>query len=435
MLIPATLKKHNYNLIFEIALLQSQKEFANKVNKGKKYTLFSGGIGNGKTYICDFLCLKMCIQYPGIRGVIARRTVTSLKRTTQKVFLDMLTKFGLWDFVEKFNKSDNLLTFKNGSEIYFIDLEDITKVMGMELGFAYVDEAREIKESVFLALIGRLRQKDMPLQCLLSTNPDTPAHWLYKLFYENPDDEFQVVDAKTNENTYLPESYLSTLDKVYHGIYKERFLSGKWVAFEGLVYNEFNPSVHVVDGFDFGDRQAYDFYRAIDWGYTNPFVCLWIAVDRDNNFYVFDEIYIKNYLLPDLVRLVKERHVIPYITTYADPSEPQNINYFASQGLPVEPAYNRVMPGIQLVKEHFAINTETDEPKIYIGRNCKNLIRELQLYRWHESKEGKHEKEEPVKLDDHACDALRYFIASFKRGKTDFHDTDIIQLQGLRSYE
>lgn len=405
----------------QIKLLKAQAKTVEAVEHGIKYIMFSGGIGNGKTFLCCWICLKVAIENPNIRIVIARNSFTNLKRTTMWVFLnEVFTPELRAILLKKYNKTDSLIELNNGSEIYFIDLENESKILGMEIGFAYIDEAKEIKKEVFEILLGRMRQKCGTRQILLSTNPDTPQHYLYKLFFESNDKDFKVIEAETKENKYLPDDYLKTVYSLYTGTYLDRYLCGKWVGFEGLVYSEFIPSIHLTDAipYDNTSLQHFRFYRAIDWGYTNPAVCLFIAVDKDDNITVIDEIYITKTLIGEFITLIKQKQTDKnFDATFADPSEPAYIEECNQSGVYIQPANNSVIGGIQKVKSMFGID-EKGITKLKIMRNCVNLIRELQLYRWQDSKDGKQEKEEPLKLHDHACDALRYFVNSFEINNT-----------------
>jgi len=326
-----------------------------------------------------------------------------------KNFFDILGEYGK-AFIDKYNRAESYVKFKNGSTVYFIDLENETKVTGIEIGFFFVDEAKEITFDIFQALVGRLRQPNTPLKGMLATNPDTPLHWLYKMFYEDKvnDKNYYVVEASSNQNVHLPESYLESMQDAYSGQYADRYILGKWILFEGLVYDEFNPSF--VSNIEFGDRLgSYTFFRCIDWGYTNPAVCLFCAIDEDRNFYIFDEIYQKGLTLTEFIEIIKSKHKDKHFTyTFADPSEPSNIRECIENNIYTEKAINDISNGIQLVKRNFT------QGKITIDRKCANLIRELQTYRWEEHKEGKEAKEKPLKLNDHACDALRYGIATIE---------------------
>jgi hypothetical protein len=90
---------------------------------------------------------------------------------------------------------------------------------------------------------------------------------------------------------------------------------------------------------------------------------------------------------------------------YADPSEPAYISALRDSGFEVAAAINDVRPGIQTVAGYLHPDETTCEPRLVIMREgAPKLVKEIQYYHWDER------KEQPVKIDDHTCDALRYLI-------------------------
>ena len=89
------------------------------------------------------------------------------------------------------------------------------------------------------------------------------------------DPDRQVIESNTLDNPFLPKDYVDTLLK-FKGRYKDRYVLGKWVGFEGLVYDHVDIQDIVIDSFDIPPH--WKRYRAIDFGYTNPFVCQWWAL-------------------------------------------------------------------------------------------------------------------------------------------------------------
>jgi phage terminase large subunit len=100
---------------------------------------------------------------------------------------------------------------------------------------------------------------------------------------------------------------------------------------------------------------------------------------------------------------------------YADPSQPALIKQMNSDGLHTLPAENEIMPGISAVCEKLKFDAD-GKPSLYIDKKCKNLIHELENYRY-SKKTGENGSytETPAKKDDHACDALRYAVYSIKK--------------------
>jgi phage terminase large subunit len=176
---------------------------------------------------------------------------------------------------------------------------------------------------------------------------------------------------------------------------------------EGMVYPMFNKDTHVKE-FEH-DKFKY-YFRSIDPGFTNPFCCLFIGLDFDNNIHVFDEIYQSQVLDDDKITMIKAKHAsYHYNNTYVDPEDANFRAVLRKHGIQNRASLKDVMKGIMKVQEKLAIK-ENGLPSLYIHPKCKNLINELQFYKWEESKIDKPIKEQPVKIKDHAVDALRYFV-------------------------
>ena len=153
----------------------------------------------------------------------------------------------------------------------------------------------------------------------------------------------------------------------------------------------------------------------VDFGYINPSAIVVVAIDSDDNHYVVDELYrsgltISN-LIADGVRL-RDKYAVEVF--FADPSQPAYIKEMNASGLHTIAAKNDIIPGINAVCEKLKVNSD-GRPSLFVSKRCKNLIRELENYRYL-TKGGAAESmtEVPVKCDDHACDALRYAVYSMK---------------------
>jgi PBSX family phage terminase large subunit len=73
-----------------------------------------------------------------------------------------------------------------------------------------------------------------------TTNPDTPSHWLLKNYISRKNElDIKVWNFLLEDNHTLPKSYIENLKKEYTGVFYDRFILGKWVAAEGLIYSKF----------------------------------------------------------------------------------------------------------------------------------------------------------------------------------------------------
>lgn len=211
---------------------------------------------------------------------------------------------------------------------------------------------------------------------------------------------------------------------------------GEFAGYEGQIYTEFNPRVHIVDDdvIDF-PANVYHF-RAIDWGAgpANAFCCLWGYQNGLDQWFIYDELYLTddNTTHEKLMEVCDQwpwpQNNPHYGVSYADPSSPDHIklacefgNAFGHLGyenLPMMKASNAVIPGIEWVKYLLKPDQTLDgKPRLFIhGKNCPNLARQMRTYRWAASSEmginPRDARMEPVKKNDHAVDALRYLCYS-----------------------
>jgi len=127
------------------------------------------------------------------------------------------------------------------------DIRSESKIRGLTLQGAYCDELTQFPQDFFVMLLSRLRLPGAKL--IATTNPDTPRHWL-KTDYIDRADELDFLDVKflIDDNTTLPQDYVDSIKREYVGVYYERFILGRWVIAEGLIYRDFadNTSRYVI---------------------------------------------------------------------------------------------------------------------------------------------------------------------------------------------
>ncbi len=154
----------------------------------------------------------------------------------------------------------------------------------------------------------------------------------------------------------------------------------------------------------------------VDFGYINPAVILVIAIDGDDRYYVVDELYKSGLTIADLIaRGLELKSTYNIEMFFADPSPPGYIKEMNSAGLYTLSAKYDILPGINAVSEKMKIPKD-GTPSLLIDPKCKNLIYELENYRYTEGQKNNGAAAEmPVKKDDHAVDALRYAIYSMKK--------------------
>jgi phage terminase large subunit len=330
--------------------------------------------------------------------MVVAPTYPMLRDVTQRTFFELLEQLGPPPYV--FNKADGRLEV-NGHVVLFRSADNPERLRGPNLNWFYLDEAALAKEKVWDILIGRLRVGEA--RGWITTTPKG-FNWIHNKWFEKRLAGYELINAHTEENWHLPRDYIADLKAAYTGEFARQELEGGFVAFEGLVY-DFRHEVHVVE--PFVPPEDWQRFRAIDYGYTNPFVCLWGAIDGDGRLYIYDEHYESKRLLDYHAEQIRARGE-QAAWTVADHDAQENAE-MRRHGVVSMPAQKDVATGIQKVSARLAPAGD-GRPRLFVMRNCENLIREFGLYQWQGSKDGKNEKEEPVKEHDHAMDALRYMV-------------------------
>jgi len=218
---------------------------------------------------------------------------------------------------------------------------------------------------------------------------------------------FEVIRSSSLDNWFLPEDYIADL-KTMTGVAYSRFVEGKWVGSEGLVYDAFDPGKHVVDDVpDSFDRVLI----GVDEGYNNPAVLLVIGF-KDDVAYVIDEWYERGKLETEMLAIAAKWKALHEPEAFiVDPSAAKLRAAMRAADIYAVPADNTVWPGIQ------AVATRLSTDRLRISSRCTNTIREFESYEWRESNDGQR-LDQPVKKNDHAMDALRYTIVRVDGAKT-----------------
>lgn len=403
-----------------------------------KFTCFSGGFGSGKTYAG---CLRALLlsQFPGNFGLIGRLTYPELRDTTRKTFFEVCppeyydeAHGGQW------KPSENYLRLVNGSEIIFRHLDNVSEkeLLSLNLGWFFIDQAEEVGEQVFRILQSRLRLNTVPNRYgFIICNPE-PGNWIDNMFRkpvlenkQKPD--FHFIESASTDNPHLPPDYIPTLRATYPEEMVKRFVEGRWDVMENQIFPEYDYKMHVLQPFDI--PKGWERIIAVDHGMVNPTAALFAALDFDGNVYIYDEYYSPGIVSTHAKEIIKKAEgqeislwlIDPSTTAKTREKEGQMwsvLEEYEDYGLFFSPANNEKLAGINRVKEFLKpqqnrrnpITKEIPSPRLFIFRNCVNLIAEVPQYQWRRLRglESRNSPEQPRDFNDHAVDALRYIIMS-----------------------
>jgi PBSX family phage terminase large subunit len=319
-----------------------------------------------------------------------------------------------------------------GRRIYLAGANDERaqeKIRGLTLAGAYVDEISIIPESFWAMLLTRLSIDGA--QLFGTTNPDSPNHWLLKNYlakaslwidwagkehrFTGPGRiDLHRFSFKLADNPNLSRSYIQALSKEFTGLWYLRFIEGRWVLAEGAIFDMFDPTVggpHVVTRLP----KIVSWTLGIDYGTTNPFVALLVGIGDDDRMYVarewrWDSTERRRQLtdaeystaLREWLTNPRTKQLLPLDRIFIDPSAASFHAQMWRDGWDgVSKADNAVEDGIRSVSSLLAAD------RLKIHESCVGLIDEMTGYVW-DPKASEKGEDRPLKIRDHAPDALRY---------------------------
>lgn len=419
---------------FDVSKMPQQKAFMEDTNREVCY---SGAFGAGKTRVGCEKAFMLSMKYPKNSGAIFRKTRASLTATTMATWFEEVCPK---DVIKHYNKQEGTLTLENDSVVYFRGLDDPLKIGSMNLGWAFLDEGIEAEESDYNMILSRLRRSNVPIrQIFIATNPGSPYHWIYTRFFKEK--RGSVYSGNSLENPHLPADYVAALKRDYTGVYYRRYVLGEWVGQEGMVYEEIDPDIHIIDPFEI--PVDWPRFRFIDFGFTNPFVCQWwtrVPEPADNiqdnlpvidgkprkGWYLYKEIYMsKRTIIEHAADIAKHSQLRLENTakTIAD-WDAGDRAILERSGIPTIEANKEIEAGIQSVREEIALDNlhifrdAVIELDPILSQESKPISTESEFfsYIWAKGNEDTNIKELPRKLHDHGMDAMRYGIHTVKAG-------------------
>jgi len=398
---------------YQIQLLPKQWQFY-RANEFE--VMYSGAFGAGKSRA---LCYKL-LQHaliPGNFVALVRKTFTSLRHSTLRTLLK--EESGLPPVLPEgtytHNESKHSIQIHGGGEIFYFGLDKAQKYGSLNFGAVAVDEVVELSEDEYNMLAGRCRNTiDPNRQIFSATNPGSHLHFLYPRFFAASNNNRRVIQTTSLDNTFLPPDYTDFLQSLT-GQTRSRYVEGRWGAFEGLIYEMFDPATHLVAR---PPEQMQRWYLGCDAGYTHPAVTVLAGVDGDGRIHVY-RVWSKRKALQD-------EHVAETVSLWksqrcsgccVDPSAAGLRAALELRGVKCIDTDNDVFNGIRAVQA--ALNVAGDrKPRLTFEPHpsLDPLIMELGSYRWAKSKgENAKEKDAPVKEFDDCLDATRYIVYSLTK--------------------
>lgn len=382
--------------------------------KNRKAIICDGSVRSGKTVsmILGFVHWAMRF-FDGKNFGICGKTISSTERNIILPLLNMpdITDYYSLQYIRGENKR---IIIRSGSHTntFFIfggkDESSYTLVQGITLSGVLFDEVALMPKSFVDQAVARTLSEP-EARYWFNCNPESAEHWFYKEWICNTRQKKALhLHFTMQDNPILSPEQIADAERLYTGVFYNRYIKGLWCVAEGLIYPMFDKVVHVTHHPEL--QPGGDYYISCDYGTLNPTSAgLWY-LQPDGHAIRLREYYYdgrktktprtdeEHYAaLEQLAGDVadKVRAVI------VDPSAASFIECIRRHGLfRVWQADNSVLNGIRDTSSLLQMQY------LHICDNCTDIIREFSLYRWDESAA----EDRPIKENDHAMDDMRYFV-------------------------
>ena len=391
----------------------SEKQQRSIVEADARFNLWEGAVRSGKTVSSLIAWLDFLrTAGPGRFAVVAKTKDTAARNVFDSLE-DILGR--LYQSAVSYTPGANAATIL-GRRVYVIGATDSRsegRVRGMTLAGAYVDEGTLLPYGFLPMLMTRL---SLPYSRLfMTTNPDNPQHWLKKDYIDKAEAKgLRTWSFTLYDNPGLTPQVIAALEAENQGMWYRRFILGEWVAGEGAVYDAWDADTMVIDVRPPIERLVTT-WAGVDYGTSNPLsFVLFGLMDTGQVVALAEYRYSGRDAKRQLTDSEYSRHLRTFIhkvgvqpeRVYVDPSAASfkvQLRRDGWQG--VRDAKSDVLDGIRTAASAIA------QGRLLVHRSCTGLLGELPGYTWDEDK-AKRGIDEPVKVDDHSVDAMRYALHS-----------------------
>ena len=384
-----------------------------------------GAVRSGKTIIMGLSFVFWSMQsMNGTRLAICGKTVSSTRRNIVEPLVPLLRQRG-YKVIDRRTEGKLIISRKGRINTYYIfggrDESSASLIQGLTLSGVLLDEVALMPRSFVEQAMARCSVDGS--KYWFNCNPEGPMHW-FKVNYIDRAEELKLLKLHflLDDNLSLSDEIKQRYKTMYTGIFYKRFILGEWAFSDGVIYSNIPEETYYntnnrdkIVPIKIREHDIHPIYGT-DYGITNPMVYLEIYTYYEPGntipyFYVDNEYYFDskkefrqktdNEYIEDFEYFKSDEY---YRFIVCDPSAESLIIAHQRKGHRIIKAKNDVLPGINMINTLFSIG------HIKINKDrCPNLCNELAVYQW-DSKKSEHGLDQPLKSNDHACDALRYAI-------------------------
>lgn len=382
--------------------IEATAVFERSWNTTGRIVVHRGSTRSSKTWsVCQQLAIWLMTgqirkghHIPEGAATVVRKHQTTLRKTVEKDFIDVLVDMGVYGLVSH-NKTNREVSFQN-RQVNFIGADDQQKIRGYKSRILYCNEANELNyDAEFFQLF--IRTTDLTI---LDLNPSDPYVWINERIEQErarQDGDVDVIVSTFLDNPYLSAAQVAEIKRL-EAIDPQLWLVyglGQYGKIEGLVY----PNFTIVDSMP--DALAKRGY-GLDFGFGgDPAAMVDCGVQNKTDLYLDELIYSTDLTNPELSTEMEAAGAKRYVTIYADSAEPKSIKELQTmrwQIMGATKGADSIRYGIDTLRQY----------NLFVTARSVNLIRELRKYKWATDNSGR-VLQKPIDSYNHLLDAARYY--------------------------
>lgn len=383
-------------------------------NDTHRFKVLNWGRRTGKSTLAANLTLMAATQVVGRYWIVA----PTYKQAKNIYWLDIIHNQIPQELVKKKNEQELTITLINGSVIELKGADNEDSLRGAGIKGLILDEYAFMKPNVWELILRPMLADSKGWATFIST-PNGFNH-----FYKLADNAQSTLDeyrdwwyshATTFDNPHIEDA---EIDQIKAEVSEDQFAQEYMAEFRkmaGLVYKDFDRKTHVLPVDKMPDMDTWTRGLAVDFGFHNPTGVVFVGMNYDGDWYVYDEIYKSGMVTEETAKAIQDKMGGKHFTyKIGDSNQSQEIANLQTKGIILEAVKkagvgqkSSIAGGITLINDMLKIQGN-GRPKLFISEQCKNLIYEFETYHYPEDTYDRNNPEDPVKDKDHLLDALRY---------------------------
>ena len=385
-----------------------------------RFTLVYGAVGSGKTAVATAaMVIWSTTLNQELIGLVAKTTAQTKDVIIPEIIKccgELGIRFEKLDS-QRYRVGRNTFRAFDGNDVSAID-----RIQGYNLAGLYVDEVVNMPEMILMEFDNRLRA-GKEQRAIFTANPGNPAHWFKRQWVDRAEDiHMRQFLLLMSDNPGLSDRFVESTKLTSQGGFYQRRVLGEWANLEGNVYTDFREPANAPDY-----REAEEWFIAVDPAEASVAHALLIG-SFGGTYWIYDEWRWHHGRQGQLSHVEMAAHIGQWLEEkdisvragVCDSAAAAFLRELRRRlGVPIEGVRKgqfELNEGIRLTQAWLAAG------RLRLSLDVPETFAEMMSYAWDEKASEKGE-DRPVKGNDHAMDAMRYFVMTFTGRRSDVRAT------------